>query len=859
MSGLHVWYVKNRMAVIKTISIIVLLLNLLSLYATLTIARMSNDECIWKVIMCQERGGAKKVNLLFGNIKPNGCTAQAGIKDNDRLLQINHIPVFSSFQAQEVLNKIPAGEPAIYTVQRDSTIFTTSVSIKKLVDYNSLGFGLFALIWFIIAYAIILAKPEGRNQSLFFKIGVLISISTSFPIIRPFLPGVATTPFFLIYYIGFVVSCCMWPIYYLRFFTVFPRPWLSYNKARWLKVLVFIAIFPAISSIGRYISALRTHEAGNGYLYSFSFDNYLAPVSVFIGLMVYAGFGLLLANYIKMKSKVDRSSIFIILVGYGLALIGYALYTFLFPALGYIKYNSPEFYTVIILLAIVPVSFGYAIFKYELMDVGYVVKNTISYAIATFMVAVLYIGVVYGLGNMVGFFVNQNYRDFVSAFFFILFALLLQRSKDYFLELLTRHFYPEQYAYRKELALFHQKLAGTAGREKLLNLFDSLLSNTLRVKKYAILLTDNDSHTFYYARYKGISIPHSRVFVHASSLKQLMQFRMEYNYQTQIDQPAFGEYFPKDADGFIENDIHTIIPLISGNNLPGFILLGVKHSGLQFDRGDQELLLSVSTQFALSLENARLYESEAERLKLERELELARNIQQNLLPGILPTDNRIDLYGKMIPALQIGGDYFDVIKKDDDNLFIVVGDVSGKGLPASLYMAKVQTLVQVECGLRNSPREILIEVNKRLYNVMDRRSFVTMSIAHFNFAEGVVRFCRAGHVPLILRQNNELIEIKSRGIGLALDKGPVFAASLVEEQIPLQQGQIYAFISDGISESMDSGMNCLGLEGLEKVISRSNGASCKEIAEKIWNTVTTHQQQQQQHDDMTLVLMKVLS
>src|SRR5690606_28283184 len=155
--------------------------------------------------------------------------------------------------------------------------------------------------------------------------------------------------------------------------------------------------------------------------------------------------------------------------------------------------------------------------------------------------------------------------------------------------------------------------------------------------------------------------------------------------------------------------------------------------------------------------------------KIEQDLNLARNIQQGLLPKSIPSMKGLDIAGQMISAMQVGGDYFDLLPVTDDKIFVVVGDVSGKGLSASLYMTKLQTMIQLACTADKSPKEILVEVNKRLYEAIGRNWFVTMTLALFDTKNHTVKFCRAGHMPVIISSNGSVELYRTQGIGIGLE------------------------------------------------------------------------------------------
>ena len=251
----------------------------------------------------------------------------------------------------------------------------------------------------------------------------------------------------------------------------------------------------------------------------------------------------------------------------------------------------------------------------------------------------------------------------------------------------------------------------------------------------------------------------------------------------------------------------------------------LKHSGSHFAGKDLELLWAAANQAAISIENARLYKSEVEKQKIERDLDLARKIQQGLLPQCIPNMNGLDICGEMIPAMQVGGDYYDLIQISDSKLFVVVGDVSGKGLSASLYMTKLQTMIKLSCSADKSPKEILIDINRRIYMEMDSNSFVTISLALFDLEKRTLRFCRAGHMPVLQATNGTVQSYRTQGLGVGIERGIVFEKSLVEEEVKLSPGQIYAFFTDGVTEAMNENNELFGDENLNSILKNKTNST----------------------------------
>ena len=383
------------------------------------------------------------------------------------------------------------------------------------------------------------------------------------------------------------------------------------------------------------------------------------------------------------------------------------------PAISDTIFNSPEYYMPVVLLVLVPIMFGYAILKYHLLDVSVVLRNTIIYGTAMATIAGIYFIVIYLLGQGISNAIGSENQGIVAGVFFLIFAFVFQSTKNHFQDFLTRKFYPEQFAYQKVLIQFSNDVSIVVGTDQILNLTSKTFVDALKINKFGILLRDYKKDVLFLARGVGFSNPNC-VIEKSNLIGVYKEKSLVSNYPV-IEQQDFSIAFPEKADRLIEEEIYSVIPMIVNSKVIGALFFGLKYSGSKFGGKDLELLTAAANQIAISLENARLYQSESEKIKIERDLDLAKTIQQGLLPKCIPNLRGLDICGQMIPAMQVGGDYFDLIPLSDTKLFVAVGDVSGKGLSASLYMTKLQTMVQISTQISSSPKEILIEINKRLY------------------------------------------------------------------------------------------------------------------------------------------------
>ena len=849
MKKLKEIYLINRSKIIIVVSAIMIITAVLEIYFSLAVRVTSNDECLW----IPKKVSADSSAIFFNNVKVGGVTWNAGVRNGDELLGINHIMVPDPYTAQEILNKVKAGDYADYTIKKNGKIVETKVYVKKLIQIGYFADGVLALFQILIGFIVLMAKPDGRVQKLFYSIGVAFVLATTFI----FVPQIFTQKFliensawFTIAALAFSFGSIFTPFLFLAFFWTFPQPFRFMEK-KWVRKTIFI--IPTVLFVLSFLSTVYIFRYTKNYFDNFkTLQGYLGNILPYVHIVAVIS---LIINYFRLKSKEARKPVFIILIAYILAIAAVVYTSRIAPVISDTIYNSPEYYTPIILIIIFPIAFAYSILKYQLMDVSVVIKNTLMYGTATVSLAGIYFFIIYILGQTISEAIGTQFQAVIASLVFIVFAFVFQSAKDKYQDFLTAKFYPEQFAYQKVLVKFSNDVSTVVGLENILDSMKKTFVESLMINNFGILLRDKNDGEFNLERNLGISTEELKV--KAQNIDQLIERKAVIQKQPVIDIAEFDSAFPEEADRLKSEGIYTVIPMVIKSKVIGLLLFGLKHSGSQFAGKDIELLYAAANQAAISIENARLYETEAEKLKIERDLSLARRIQQGLLPKCLPFLKGLDICGEMIPAMQVGGDYYDLIQVSDSKLFVVVGDVSGKGLAASLYMTKLQTMIQLACTDDKSPKQILTEINMKFYSSIERNSFVTITLALFDIEKNKVTFCRAGHMPVLTASNGIVNSYRTQGIGLGLEKGIVFDRTLIEEELVLKRGQIFAFFSDGITEAMNENLDLYGEDKLSELLKNKSDNTSVELMNDIWNALNVFRGKAEQNDDMTMVIVKV--
>jgi serine phosphatase RsbU (regulator of sigma subunit) len=260
-----------------------------------------------------------------------------------------------------------------------------------------------------------------------------------------------------------------------------------------------------------------------------------------------------------------------------------------------------------------------------------------------------------------------------------------------------------------------------------------------------------------------------------------------------------------------------------------------------------------------------LLQTAAEKKRLEEELRIARVIQMSLLPrGPLDVPG-LAITALCVPAREVGGDYYDFFRLPGDRLGVLIADVSGKGTSAALYMAELKGLVLALSQRHDSPRELLLEVNRIISEHLDSRSFITITYAVIDVVGRVMTFCRAGHTPLIFLPGpspaSPLVQILTPNgmvLGLRIEgAAEKFEELLEEERVDLSPGDVIVLYTDGITEAMNVESDLFGESRLSRIVEEHGHLDSGELRERILREIEAFVGGADQHDDMTMILLKV--
>ena len=807
---------------------------------------LGNDQCAW--IPVDSLGS----RLLIQQVVPGGVTAKAGVRDGDVLIEIGGKPFKSSVEAQSRINAVKAEDYINYTVERNGTKFDTKVQILHTFNVTYFAQFLYGLMFLVVGLVVVLTRPNGKTQRLFANYSILAMLFFGLSNLSQN-PAIDSVWKIRLLGLSFIVTSVFSLPVFIRFFLFFPvkRP---LRDRVWFTVLLYLASAFAVLLVinldgspilAKYFGASVATFLRKNALFIFN----LRYVTYVFGLVVFVDS---YARRVKPERRKELKPILFGVVG------GILTFTYLLIVSArnpFAIFLEPIILAPTLFLLVVPIMFGYAIVRYRLMDMEFIVKRSLIYGMVTATMAALYLVIIYGIGTVLADFVGSENSRTMNLVALIVIAFAFDPIKRRMQDWIDRFFYQERYNYQKAMLEFTQELPRLTRLDQILGSMVHRISGTMHIEKIAIVLCDDT---------EGCTVASQNIDQGCCQFKPedngllalLRKTKLPQSFALLAEEPDSFILLQSDKENLIKAGVVLSIPMFLQDRLIGMINVGQKMSGKVYSKEDIDLLSTVAAQAAIAIENSRLHKTELEKEKFEEELSLARRIQQGLLPKENPSVAGLDVAGISIPALTVGGDYFDFIQIDPHKLLVVIADVSGKGMSAALYMSKVQGMVQLAAHMYSSPKEMLKNVNKRIFEGIERRSFITMILAMFDMKKKKVLICRAGHNKALIGLNGKLKFLEGGGIGLGLERGPLFDNELEEVNLPLKPESLFFFYTDGLTEAMNRQGKEFGEETVSKLVKEKRSLDAEQLQRVVITAAEEFQGEAEQHDDVTVVVVK---
>jgi phosphoserine phosphatase RsbU/P len=797
--------------------------------------------------------------------------ASFGIRNGDHLLAVNGAPFTGTGVLGQAFENARPGVPLVLTVVAKDAPGQRSIHLPVTSDpFNSWNtFSDLVLELLLPAASLLLGFWVAFRRPRDPMAWLLLALMMSFPnilnsfIIEGWPPGWRETG--MLYQSTLEAS---FPIVIYLFGRFFPEPFpqgsrydQGWRALQWFCALPFalIALTGVIVSIG----ALSNYRSVAG-LYT-ALQPLRIPSSIFTFVLIGSFFSAMGIKLGLSQSPDAERRLRFLYWGASLAFLPPLLPT-LYARLFYGKFASevfPSWFNALIAIPLIlfPLTLTYVIVVQKAMGVGVALRQGLQYALAkggirvlqSIAIAVVAVAVTTMAGNAR----HDRVQKTIVILAGITAAFTIRRLGDNLRTWVDRRFFRESYDAERVLTDLSDQVRSIIEPGSLLETVAARISETLHVPQVAVLL---GSAGFYRPAFAmGYASLPTVAFPSKTGTAMVLKGQKE---------PA--RVFLNDRDSWLYREegigdeergklatlqSELLLPLAVRDKLLGFISLGPKRSEEPYTGSDVRLLKSVAAQTGLALENANLVrtvaDEVAQRERLNREVEIAREVQERLFPQKLPIIRGLDYAGHCRPALGVGGDYYDFLALPKGNLGIAIGDVSGKGIAAALMMASLQA--------SRAPENLAAAVgniNRLVYEASASNRYATFFYGQYDPAQGRFDYVNAGHNPPMLfhgaGENATITRLEPGGTVIGL----LESVHYEQGSVRLGPGDVLVAFTDGISEAMNLNDEEWGEDRLIDAVRNCRVLSAQQLLDCIFDAATRYAGTAPQHDDMTLVVVR---
>lgn len=379
-------------------------------------------------------------------------------------------------------------------------------------------------------------------------------------------------------------------------------------------------------------------------------------------------------------------------------------------------------------------------------------------------------------------------------------------------------------------------------KENILKLLNFSLLGNFGIRDYAIVSKDKDENLYLMKENKNIDL-------HDFDVTILNSINKPYMLQKENDNEFLNSLYKKNFE--------LIIPTVNEGKTDNIIILGKKLTQKPYSESDLEFLESIVNLSVLSIENSMLFDEFLDKKKIESELKIAREIQIALLPKEIPPVKDYEITATNIPALHIGGDYFDIIKLNENKVALIIADVSGKGTPASLLMSNIQSAVHSYLKLYDEENfdleAVTGKINELIYENTPPEKFITFFWGILDTNTHEFEYINAGHNPPFVLKNSHVQHLDKGGFMIGILD---FGVTYEKGKITLDDDDVLIFYTDGVTEAQNNSNEEFGEENLISLVKKIKGEDSKFILSEITSSIDTFTKGMPQYDDITLIILK---
>jgi serine phosphatase RsbU (regulator of sigma subunit) len=790
-------------------------------------------------------------SFIISYVHKDSAAEDAGLKAGDKVTLINGEPI-GSMRGKMTFGNAVAGSQLTFRIIRNGKELDIKMTRKMLPFILRFLSVLYQLILPLLMLAYVMVGIWGifKHASFVtnlialvcFFLGALVVTSGS-------IDTAATSPLstYLYYYyiqeILGLLSMALVPGLWLYLFANFPQRATFLDKHRILwTLLIFAPPILLVSSI-LVVLSLKKHMILFSILYSILFGVY-----IFLGI-------LLLSRGAKREQNVLKRRQYH-LIGLGIRvgalalLIGYStkiIYSyFLYTKAPYLEWVSLFiFLGCLVIGLILPFTFLNSFFKNKILETESALKRKLRHIAASFILFTFYMGFAFLIGSwLVARF--QLTEPSLIIFIVLLLSLTFSPLHTRIMRWLEAKLYPEKIRYKIALQKMIKRISGFIEEKQVLESLHNWIAETMNIQPiYAITFDSIGAGGILNIPLK-LQSPKSVL----SRVKDGSNF-----YWDEIAEEA-GDIIDDDEKNWAkQRGISISIPMISSGEAVGLLNIGKKKNQEDFTGDDLEIFKEAAFHTAVALQKIKLQMVHLEKKRMDKELEVAREIQERLVPRQIPPVKGLLVEGHYQPCLEVGGDYFDIIPLDEELTLLVIADVSGKGAGAALLMSNLQASLHMALSLSVPLQELVFKINNLVMDNSLSSQFITFFAGVWDYKSQSFKYINAGHNPPIIVTNDGLIKrLETTGIGFGLKRDQDYGI----KEIPLDIGDSLYIYTDGIEDLFNHRIEAFGVERLIRCFHQNRHKEPSEVIADLFNRLEafTEGQEASYRDDLTIIAAK---
>ncbi|MGA1841442.1 MAG: SpoIIE family protein phosphatase [bacterium] len=776
---------------------------------------------------------------IVGSVSDAGY--KAGFRLGDKILEVNGKSVDSLEKLRSNVER-SIGSINRFTITRDGQIHTFSIETMYFGLINAfLTFGIPLIIGILIvsigSFIFFTTPIEDKPWSFFFfcLCAGLVMIFFDHGSIKPSWIQIFK-----------LVGYCFLPATIFHMCINFPLEVTDQGKKSLYRFFPYIlSLFLLIS-----IEALSPFLESCDKCLRISVIFYLLfSILVFVFILFY--------RYMKARFRLAKLKIRIVLLGFFigvlLPLIEPILNSFNLYLIPNINLATLPFITTF------PLFIGYAIAKHDLFEIDIFIKRTTGYILTTASIICIYFIFIFTANRFMGFIFHN--QQIISIIFILAIVLFFNPIHNRARVIVDRVFYRKKYDYSEPVKQLLKEITFSFELNHIIDKLLQILTNLMFIDNVAIFLYSSEKNEY-------LPYDHQKNHIHNDNelaipfehplVEHLVEEKKEVNREDFYESRQFASHREKLLNLFDRLNAQLILPFITHDKMSGFVSLGKIKSGREYNISDIEILRIIANYLAIAMENIHLFQDKIEKQKLEEELKIAGEIQKRMLPEVSPYTKYFYVYPRITPAIEIGGDFydfFDIPSEEGKDLGIIVGDVSGHGIPGALLMSAAHTICQTQVLNLKDVGQVMEEANKLLVRETKKRSFVGLIYARL-LSDKTITLANAGlPFPLYYDHSKDevsFIETKEGRFPLGISDEPRYCPI----NLSIDKGDMILFYTDGVVEVKNKNNEFFSFDRLKDAFACSAKLEPEEIYTNLISELKDFSGNTHFEDDMTLVFLK---